>query len=148
MHSRPSRHIVVFISLLIFMLTGQAGVQGYVWCLGEDGHSALEYAENSTCVTALSSSKQDCHVEVAAADNDLSEADHCGPCLDIPASLEAHSFRYELHKYFDTSAELPETVWLSKSAVLLQVVTNDLLSKPPPWISQAILSHRTVVLLN
>ena len=148
MHSRPSRHLVVFISLLVFLLTGQAGVQGYVWCLGEDGHTALEYAKNNTCNSGMTSVKQDCHLEAFTVPQDLSDGDHCGPCLDIPASLEAHSFRYELHKYFDTSAELPLTICFSRSPVPVQVVINDHLDRPPPRISQTLLSHRTVVLLN
>ena len=145
MPEKPSKYLALFVGLLVFLFTGQSGVQGYVWCLGEDGHTALEYVENNSCASAPT---EDCHADEALAHDDLAQEDHCGPCLDIAASLEATSSRHKLDKFVDVPVGLPVTFQTLSDPLLAKVLTNDLLAQPPPRISQTLLHHRTVVLLS
>jgi len=138
--------MLALVSLLIFLLTGQIGVQGYVWCLGEDGHAALEYAAGGSCGPGAQPQDQDCHGEVIF---DLpSQEEHCGPCLDIPHSLNAISKRTQDHKDFQSHILFQSTAQVSAIPAFSRTLTANLYPQPPPRISQAILSHRTVVLLN
>lgn len=147
MSPKPSRYIVVLISLLIFLLTGQAGVLGYVWCLGEDGHSEFESVANKGCYTTPPQQAQGCHNEEGALESHTQE-DHCGPCLDIPACLDVTSTRNQSQKGFDVSTGTASLPQISLSPIFARVLTKNLLAKSPPRVSQAILAHRTVVLLN
>lgn len=147
MTPKPSRYIVVLISLLIFLLTGQAGVLGYVWCLGENGHSEFESVANKGCAATSPQQAQDCHDGKGALESHTQE-DHCGTCLDIPACLDATSTRDQSQKGCDVSTGLASLPQISLSPIFAQVLTKNLLAQPPPRVSQTILAHRTVVLLN
>jgi len=138
--------MLALVSLLIFLLTGQIGVQGYVWCLGEDGHAALEYAAGDSCGPGAQTQDRDCHGEGIF---DLpSQDEHCGPCLDIPHSLDAASRRTQDHKGFPFHFGFPAMVQGSPVPTFARTLTANLYPQPPPRISQTILSLRTVVLLN
>lgn len=145
MSQNPSKYLALFVGLLVFFFTGQSGVQGYVWCLGEDGHTALESAENNSCASAAA---KDCHADQGLAHDDLAQEDHCGPCLDISESLEATSSRHQLDKFVDAPLGLPVTFQTLSDPALAKVLTKNLLAKPPPRTSQTLLHHRTVVLLS
>lgn len=147
MRRQPSRYSVSLIALLIFLLTGQTGVQGYVWCLGEDGHTELEYAEYVTCGSAEAERMQDCHAGDGLTENHVDE-DHCGPCLDIPTFLEAASRRNLDDLAFKTPLPVPRFVGITTPAVVQQAFVGNLRAQPPPRISETIRAHRTVVLLN
>ena len=144
---RPSRNIIALIALLVFILTGQSGVQGYVWCLGEDGHAALEYAENDSCSPEVTAQNH-CSAEQGIALEDHAQEDHCGPCLDIPATLEVTSSRHKIDQFDLIAPPLAEPTQRWHSPIPQQLVAQKLLAQPPPWLSQSLRSHRTVVLLN
>jgi hypothetical protein len=145
MKTTPSRYIVSIVSLMIFLLSGQAGVQGYVLCLGENGHAALEYVDVSGCGAGEQQGHQDCQEE----NRDLhSHEEHCGPCLDLPASLEAASRRTQDHEDLTAQAWFPSALQVSPLPTFIRILTASLYPQPPPRVSQTILAHRTVVLLN
>jgi len=147
MKSRPSRHILALVSLLVFLLTGQAAAQGYVWCLGEDGHAALEYAASTSCRPAPVEPCRDGHA--GGMPGALAGDEHCGPCLDIPAVFDAARRPAQSpREYFPPQAGPAARVEISRHPRCVPLLTADLQPQPPPRISQAILAHRTVVLLN
>lgn len=153
MHKRVSRYIVALIGVLVFLLTGQPGVQGYVWCLGEDGHAALEYAENNTCGPEAVAQEQGCHVDEGLAHDEpgheeFGSEDNCGPCLDIPATLEVASSKSQDHKDFHAPVGFPVPEHTLVAAVRAADLPIELLAQPPPRVSQSLRAHRTVVLLN
>ncbi len=133
---------VACLSLLLLLLTGPSGVQGYVWCLGEDGHAAFEEASSGLCGP---SSHHDHAAEAAAPEVDT---DHCGPCLDLSIGPDA------------TSRRLQEPLALALVAVasppLFLPFVADYPSQAPAEAEPAIaplpplylLCQRTVVLLN
>ncbi len=142
-----SKHIVVCISLVVFLFTGQTSVQGYVWCVAESGHTVLEYAKNNSCTSEPTAVKEDCHSEQGLL-GDLEQDDHCGPCLDVPATLEVTNSRHQDQKEILAPVGLPVQSLLSPDRIFANVLISDLLSQPPQWFSQTLLAHRTVVLLN
>ena len=148
MQAKSPRYILAIVSLLAFLLSGPTGVQGYVWCLGEDGHAALELAESNACRPAACPEEQECHDEEDTIHCSHQE-EHCGPCLDIQASLQATCLRNQQHqKDLIAPAGVHAPGQSVTSPVCVQLLTNNHLSLPPPRISQTILAHRTVVLLN
>jgi len=147
MSSNLFRHIVVCISLLVFLFTGQTSVQGYVWCVAESGRAVLEYAKNNSCTSEASAGKEDCHSEEGFLD-DLDQDDHCGPCLDVSATIEVTNSRHKDQKEILAPAGLPNKSFLLPDRIFAEVLTPGLLSQPPPRVSQTLLAHRTVVLLN
>jgi len=146
MKKRPSRHIIAFVSLLVFLLSGQAGVQGYVWCLGEDGHAALEYPANAACGQGAEHQGRDCGAEETVNLPPLKE--HCGSCLDIPTSADATSRRLQENEELPVHVRFPAAFEASLLPGCVRELEGNLNLQPPPRISQAILSLRTVVLLN
>jgi hypothetical protein len=140
------RHIISLVSLLVFLLTAQTGVQGYVWCLGEDGRSALEYAAVDTCRSGAQPLDQASRWE--GIFDFLSQEKRCGPCLDVPFSFDAASRRAQVHKIFPSHIGSPATVQVSPVPNFARVFTTNLYPQPPPRISQTIHFQRTVVLLN
>ena len=140
--------MIALFSLLTFLFTGQAGAQGYIWCLGEDGHSALEYAASDTCGPSPQQLEQtqQCHGEEIRETS--AQEEHCGPCYDLPTTFEAASRRTQDRKDFTAQIEFPATIQVASLPTFARTLTSNLYPQPPPRISQAILAHRTVVLLN
>ena len=150
MKTSPSRYLLTLVCLLVLLLTGQTSVQGYVWCLSKDGRAALEYAGTSACGTEKRQLQAgpDHHAEHREDEANHFDSDsHCGPCLDIPATLEATSSRQQQPDDLALTG-LPVPAVRAAAPVFVQILTNDLLAHPPPRLSQTILIHRTVVLLN
>jgi len=135
---------VILISLLVFAITGQAGAKDFIWCLGEDGQSRLELSQSDSC----NNTEQDHHHDQKFS-SIATEEDNCGPCLDIETSFEK---AFNLSRDKDT---LPDEVLTpvfgsNNHTPGLSHPANYTVSfqLPPPWVSQTLLKHRTVVLLN
>lgn len=142
-----SQHTVAIMSLLLFLLAGQTSVQGYVWCLDADGHVKLEMAGSNKCDPhALQPPGEECQEDKESL-GDVSHEDHCGPCLDIPHSIETTSRNQQLKDLTPPAGLTPATLVLNQPA-LTRYLTSNHLSQPPPRVSQTILAHRTVVLLH
>lgn len=146
MQNRPSRKLIALVSLLLFLLCGQAGAQAFVWCIGEDGHAALEYAAGDTCGPTSDVERETCHeelIELPAAD------EHCGPCTDISPTQEVTSVRsWDPQDFQVPLLALPATLEAPYTPALASLFTASLYPQPPPGPSQTLLCLRTVVLLN
>lgn len=141
-----SRHIVALVSLLVFLLAGQAGAQGYFWCLGEDGHTALEYAAGNSCSPdARDQQRSGCHGDHIGPLS--SQEDHCGPCLDLPATLEVASRGTDAPKKLKVQIGTPPVIQVAPLHTFASVFVSPPCHQPPPHISHSILLQRTVVFL-
>ena len=93
MYLRIPRYLVALISVMVFVLAGQTSVQGYVWCLGENRHAALEHPVAGDCHGAERAPGV-CGDEHSDNEDDsfhaFCEVASCGPCLDLPASVKAN----------------------------------------------------------
>lgn len=145
MQIKSTPHIFALVALLIMILVGQAGAQGFVWCLGED-HSALEYAADKACDTDAQQTGQGGH-EGAGLGISLPDED-CGPCFDIATTLDATSGHN--HKRYDFSAVvvLPSATQTTPRPLVTQVLAAQGSPRDVPRTSQTILFQRTVVLLT
>lgn len=146
MRLRASQHIVSIIVLLVFLLTGQASVQGYVLCVAADGCAALEYSDNNSC-DPQNLQETDSHAETHGLNTSASD-DHCGPCFDIPAINEISSSRTQIKKDFSSPAGLPVKKQILSTLVSARLQNIPAPAQRLPSVSQTILAHRTVVLLN
>ena len=128
-------------------LTGPAGAQAYVWCLGEDGHTALELAADKSCGNGADLQDRGCHGG-DAFEPSLQDGG-CGPCYDLSTTFDAASRRNQDHfKNFSLQEILPAGDRSFSVPPLGTVLTTNLFPQPPPRIEQTLLAHRTVVLLN
>ncbi|MEO7427036.1 MAG: hypothetical protein ABI036_17745 [Fibrobacteria bacterium] len=85
--------ILLTLGLCLFSLIDSRSVTGWVVCLGEDGHIALESSPDGDCCLPLDSPISQSQFMAAAVE------DHCGGCRDIPvdgptldASLSSKTF--------------------------------------------------------
>ncbi|HEY7744955.1 MAG TPA: hypothetical protein VIA07_01365 [Desulfuromonadales bacterium] len=85
---KRARHAVAIVSLLAFLLTGQAGAFGLVLCFGADGHAAVEQDHSSECGLAGGCPTPD---QVGTHCDDSTE--HGTPCTDVQPSLSTVSHR-------------------------------------------------------
>lgn len=136
---------MALVSLLIVILIGQSGAQGFFWCLGEE-NAALEYTTGQDCAQRTLQANQD--ILGVEAFTSSSQGDDCGPCLDISVTLDAASSRF--HNLNNFSIEIESAV-REHGSPLPKFVLALTVKHPPPYspsISQTILFHRTVVLLS
>jgi len=145
MHLRLPRYFVALISVMVFVLAGQTGVQGYVWCLGENGHAALEHPVAGDCHGGERA--QDEHSDDEAF-HAFCEASSCGPCLDLPASVEANFRRAGDFEVDDILIDLPLEGFSFPLALSSDQFIPQLFPQPPPDIDPFLVAHRTVVLLH
>lgn len=135
-----------FVLLLTFVLTTLGSVPGFAWCIGEDGHFEIEYVATGNCVDgATNSSGNMTGVSPLHIDQD-----HCGPCLDF--YFQTHE-AISANRLYNKTTKSPEILTLnptipSITSQSVKLAVGNLASQPPPRISQAILEHRTIVLLN
>ena len=139
--------IVGLLLLPTFLFLSVGTAPGYAWCFGEDGHSAIEEATVAGCHDG-----QDKPGEAVRHDTQTlynSDDEHCGPCLDFSLQQGETTFSKQFKKTspppFKVTSLNSFTFAFVQSAKL---VSGNLASQPPPRISQTILAHRTVVLLN
>jgi hypothetical protein len=136
----------VLMSLLVILMTAQAGAQGYIWCVGSDGHSALESAEGDDCrVTGKDDEK--CCSPAGALDFASGEEEN-DSCIDIALSFDAASNRLNTHQDLSIQPPLHAVEALQSTQPYRWAVTIRLYPQRPTWIQQALLSLSTTVLLN
>ena len=143
---RNRYRIVVFISLLLFLFSGQAGANGFLWCLSDDGHSELKHAHDTCCNVT-----QDGCAPCSEQDSPslAVEGDACSPCRDIAVSCET-AFNLNRDKNTPADNAVPPASGLICATFGFSHPPNYPLSfhLPPPRVNQTLLMHRTVVLLN
>jgi hypothetical protein len=140
-------HLLPLLWLLIAgLLASPVTSFGYVWCLDDDGHAALETARGGGCggdtVAPCAADNPDGSASLAAGEDD------CGPCLDITAAPH-----WNLTRGRDGSSPDPQPVFFILPGVTLRPVPADFSSaiaprpEAVPRRSAQLLAHRTIVLL-
>jgi hypothetical protein len=88
MQMKRVRHAVAIVSLLAFLLTGQAGAFGLVLCLGADGHAAVEQEHCGDSGLAGG-----CPTPDQVGTHCERSAEHGTPCTDVKPSLSTVTHR-------------------------------------------------------
>jgi hypothetical protein len=142
-----SSKLVTALLLTAFIVASVGTVFGYAWCIGDDGHVEVSYAKNiGCCVDELDSHTAD-RYDVPTIS--MPNGDSCGLCLDFSVQQYDAVFFKRIKKFSTLSvAALPSHILSAKAVQRDSLVAGNLASQPPPRVSQAILAHRTVVLLN
>lgn len=135
---------VLLVAFLVLVLSGQGFAAGYVLCLGEDGHLAVERSYGKECATAA---PQPCEMGLSDHAHDVP---HCGDCQDRPLAFQDLHGSSRIDEGFLDHATLdlfmaPSASWVSTPYG--RDLTPRLLSQPPPRRSVALQSLRTIVLL-
>ena len=139
--------IAVFLLLPVFLIASASDMLGYAWCLGDDGHVEIKYATSNSCCDSNFENSHSIRPDVATLHQ--SSNDHCGSCLDFSAQPNEAVFSKRLKRVSSGSINaITSNSFPSISAQNTKLVVGNLASQPPPRISQTILAHRTVVLLN
>jgi len=132
-----------FVLLLAFVVTTLGSVPGFAWCIGEDGHFEIEYIAAEGCGGETVASDI-----IAGSPSVHIDEDHCGPCRDFylpsPEAMSANRFHPKTlpSPDFIASNRIPSITFQAASLIVANLVPQ-----PPPRISQAVLEHRTTVLL-
>ena len=142
-----SSKLVTSLLLAVFLVTSVGVLLGYVWCVGDDGHVEVSYTAGNDCCGddhVRSSSKQ--YDGLSISQNSV---DHCGSCLDFSAQQYEAVFFKRLKRTSLVSLELllPSNSLPSAMQSVKLVATNHF-RHPSQRIAQAILFHRSVVLLS
>ena len=147
MKFNKSAKLVTSLLLAAFLVTSVGALLGYVWCVGDDGHVEVSYTTGTNCC-------DDDQVHGTAKHYDelsisQSNSDHCGSCLDFAAQQCEAVFLKRIKRTTVAPIE-PLSPNNSHPAVMqsLKLVAGSFLPQPPPGVAQAILFHRTVVLLT
>lgn len=144
MRMRVSRYLMVLCGFLVYTLTFQAGAHGYVLCLGEDGHVAMEIKAVGSCGPGT----QDSTCEVITETPITIDQDHCPPCLDVTTS---HGVALKRDGQGPDIPPMPVASFAAPIAV--PPVASSLYSPTRAThalthVDQTLRAHRTVVLLN
>ena len=139
--------IVGLLLIPAFLIVSIGSVPGYAWCFGEDGHSEIEEATIAGCSDNQFEPKEFIKYDTPTLHG--SENEHCGPCLDFSAQQSETVFSKRLKKILQTPVDtIKQDVSPQNFSQTVKLIAVNLASQPPPRISQTILAHRTVVLLN
>lgn len=139
------RHIVSIFSLILMLLVAQTSGSSYVWCFGDNGHTALEQPHSNCCQAETS------HHTVLTEGHDASliSGDHCGPCLDLlPNSSYASNRTRDDLLSIHSVAMVPPVDFAHLLLVAQPLHPRNTFPEIQPRISDQILQHRTIVLLN
>ena len=142
-----SSKLVTSLLITAFLVTSVGALLGYVWCVGDDGHVEVSYTAGNDCCG-------DDHVQSSTKRYDgpsISQAstDHCGSCLDFSAQQCGAVFFKRIKRTSRVSLEpLSPNNSLPSARQSAKLVTANRFRYPSQRIAQAILFHRTVVLLS
>ena len=139
--------IAILLLLPAFLIASAVDMLSYAWCSGDNGHAESEYVTAEGC---CGSDFQNCHIgkhDIATIHQSTDE--HCGSCLDFNAQQSEVVLLKRLKRIPSVSfGTITSNGFPTISAQNANLVAGNLASQPPPRISQTILDHRTVVLLN
>lgn len=142
-----SSKLVTCLLLTAFLATSVVALLGYVWCVGDDGHVEVNYTAGIDCCG-------DSHVQSTADQYDgpsisQASAEHCGSCLDFSAQqCEAVFFKRIKRSSLVSLEPLSPNNSLPSAMQSVKLVAANHFRQPSLRIAQAILFHRTVVLLS
>lgn len=145
MKRRYLSKLVTCLLLTTFFLASTASVFGYAWCLGDDGHVEVSYSKGSGCCDPepgkLPVARHIVPTITQSSDN------FCSSCLDFSVQTCDAVFTKRVKRVTPPPVALLNARVFSPKVV--QSTPWDVkLTSLLPRISQAILVHRTVVLLN
>lgn len=121
---------------MFHLIVGHVAFQGYVLCLGFDGHVAIESsADRETCSDGAAENSPG---ESGAVfhHNDLVTADHCGICIDVPIGSDCHEFAKP-----QPEKRVPQPLALALKANLYEHVTS-------PETGHSITNYRSAIHKN
>lgn len=131
--------------LTTFFLASSASVFGYAWCLGDDGHVEVSYSKGSDCCDH--DLGKGSVARYLAPTIKQSSDNACGSCLDFSAQPCDAVFTKRVKRILAPSVAVL-TAKVFSPDVVRSTPWDARLTSISPRISQAILVHRTVVLLN
>ncbi len=139
--------IAALLLLPAFLIASAGDMLGYTWCLGDNGHVEVKYVTSNSC---CDTNFEDSHsVRPGVATLHQSSDNHCGSCLDFSTQPNEAVFSKRLKRVSSDSINtISSNSFPSISTQNAKLVVGNLALQPPPRISQTILAHRTVVLLN
>lgn len=147
MNSKYSSKLVTSLLLTFFLVMSTGTLVGYAWCLGDDGHVEVSYATGDNCCgDGQESGDSDNYTTPSLIQPN---GDDCGLCLDFSARQSEAVFTKRVKR-----ASTPSIETLTPNNTHLQIAlsspktANAFTVQAVPRIAQAILAHRTVVLLN
>jgi len=82
MFTRRLNNLPLFCLLLLCLLTSPISTFGYVWCVGADGHAAIETAMAGDCGLGSPTPTTGCDAKIS----ETVATDDCGSCLDVSPS--------------------------------------------------------------
>lgn len=138
---RSSRFLMTVVLLSCFLVAPVAAMD-LVVCFGADGHVTLEPARNGRCGTSPWSSS----AVVSQTKVNLSTAEHCGPCVDMPFLI-------------GDAREQPLSVRIAAAPLDMPVLVPTLVTFPlalfpppvlaasAPTVSLTLAALRTIILL-
>jgi len=139
--------ITILLLLPLFLVTSVNSALGYSWCFGADGHVDVKYTTNDNCCSGELEPGPG-HDRTVSSGVQL-RSEQCGPCLDLLVQQGEAVFFKRLKKAPTLSLDAYTPVSYDVSSrQSVNLIVGNLASQPPPRISQTILAHRTVVLLN
>lgn len=133
---------LVAVMLLCWVLLASVAAMDMVVCFGADGHVTLEATRNGRC-TALMSLAVPSKTAIP-----LSNADHCGPCIDMP--LLTDNARERPLSMMATSVQLNMPVLAPATDIVtlpLALIPTPLRSASALVLSPTLMALRTIVLL-
>lgn len=139
--------IAALLLLPAFLIASAGDMLDYTWCLGDDGHVEIKYVTSNGCCDSNFENSHISRSEVATLHQ--SSDNHCGSCLDFSTQPNEAVFAKRLKRVSSNPIKaITANGFPSISAQNAKLVVSNLASQPPPRISQTILAHRTIVLLN
>ncbi|MCK4507463.1 MAG: hypothetical protein KAU27_02910 [Desulfuromonadales bacterium] len=142
-----SAKIVTFLLLAVFLLTSAGNLLGYAWCVGDDGHVEVSYATGRDCCD--DGQEQGATEQYDVPTISQASGDSCGLCLDF-STQQCEAVFFKRIKRTSTASLVPLSANNSLPSAMqsVKLVAAVPLPQPPLRVAQAILSQRTVVLLN
>ena len=135
--------IAVLIPILI--LTFSTNALGLEWCVGENGHTRIEYPGSNNCCEEEASTQSDIdQYSISAYTFNNVE---CAPCLDF-AAINDTALSKRLKSWSSLKDICRVDPATDTSRYNNKFYSNKLTNNQTPRISQTILAHRKVVLLN
>lgn len=130
----------------IFFLTFSTSALSFSWCVGEDGHSEVVSTANNDCCNDVVSAQPGANLPLVS--KHVIENVNCGPCLDVgtsnyPAVTKRLKNEASSKEIIRCAYETSLSACKDKKNYLSKLVHNQ-----PLRVSQTILIHRKVVLLN
>jgi hypothetical protein len=142
-----SSKLVTSLLLATFLVTSAGALLGYVWCVGDDGHVEVSYASDMNCCGDRQRQRAANQYDIPSISQ--ASGDSCGLCLDFSAQQDEAVFLKRTKRASTVSPDpLSPNHSLANAMHGIELVAVSLLLQSPPRIAQAILLHRTVVLLT